>query len=175
MIAPTTFTDKLARYDRKLRCRWAPRCKLWFIERRMDRLNPQYLGEQPNPYKSPRGLDLFDGWREGYLNVMAVHPTLLDDRVFDTLAQADAWRVGGFNEINRQLDAEQERWERQTDRQAQNFCEEASKEAYDRLAWLQGNRFATPFAEEPEPKLIETQRVGYKVRLRRVGDQILDH
>ena len=170
MIAPKVFTDKLARFDPELKIRWGHRTKLWYIERPMPERHRQLLSEKPNPWKSARSLDLYEGWRLGRVHVLSVHPTLLDDRVVDTLAQADAWRAGGFDKISRQLDAEQEQWERQTDKQTDTFCEDASKEAYDRLAWLQGNRIATPFAEPAVSRLIETKKAGYKVRLRRVGD-----
>jgi hypothetical protein len=144
MNAPREFVSALRQFDPELRIRWGVRTLLWYIERKMPERHKQLLAERPNPWKSLRGLDLYDGWKEGYCHVLSVHPTLLDHRVFGVLAAADSYRQGGFEGINRQLDEIEAKWEAETDRKIENWTEDAAKDAADRMPWLQGRRIVVP-------------------------------
>ena len=144
MTPPREVVAALQRYDPDLRLRWGVRTALWIIERRMPERHKDLLAERPNPWKSPKGFDLYDGWKEGYVHVLSVHPSLLDARVFDALREADAWRQGGFEGLNRKLNDAEAQWEAEKDRAIQNWNEGAAREAHDRLAWLQGRRVPVP-------------------------------
>lgn len=164
MNAPKEFVSALRAFDPALRIRWAHRMEVWIIERKMEPRHKQLVAERPNPFKSARGWDLYDGWKEGYVHVLSVHPTLLDHRVFATLAEADAWRQGGMAKMAAQLDAADEAVERAEDRERLNVNEALSRDAYDRIAWLEGRRVAVTEPGEPAGE----RRDGYVVRDRRV-------
>ena len=117
MRPPEGFAADLRAYDGLLRCRWGVHTGLWQIERRMRERSPAWLAEKPSPWKSKRGLDLWEGWKEGYVHVLSVHPDLLTWRlVVEELAQADFHRRGGLEAMNRMLDEAEEAWDRSTDR-----------------------------------------------------------
>lgn len=169
--APTpdpAFVAALARYDALLRVRWAPRLAVWFIERKLPERSRQRLVERPNPFKSARGQDLYESWKEGYVHVLSVPPDMLDQRVFDALAEADTWRQGGFDAINRQLDEAEAQREATVDREIATWSEGAASDAYDRLAWLDGRRVALT---EEGSGVIPSDRVeqheGFTVRIRK--------
>lgn len=144
MNAPREFVSALRAFDPDLRIRWAVRTSLWFIERKLPERHRQLLSERPNPWKSEKGFDLYDGWKDGWVHILSVHPSLLDHRVFHELAAADSHRQGGFEAINRRLDEAEAQWEKDTDKTIDNWNEAAAKESHDRLAWLQGRRVAVP-------------------------------
>lgn len=144
MNAPREFVSALKAFDPDLRIRWAVRTHLWYVERRLPERSRQLLSERPNPWKSERGLDLYDGWAAGFVHVLSIHPALLDHRVFEILAAADSYRQGGFEAINRQLDAAVEAWEKETDKAIANWNESAAKDAAERMPWLQGRRVSVP-------------------------------
>lgn len=147
---PREFVSALRSFDSTLRVRWGVRTSLWIIERKMPPRHKQLLAERPNPWHSARGLDLYDGWRDGYLHVMNVHPSLLNHRVFAELATCDTWRLGGMDALTRRLDEIEEAEEKAADREIHNFNEAAAKEMHDRLAWLQGRRVAVGDAVEAD-------------------------
>ncbi len=142
MNPPREFVSALRAFDPELRIRWAVRTSVWYVERRLPERHRQLLSERQNPWGSQRGFDLYDGWKDGWVHVLSVHPTLLDHRVFEALAAADSHRQGGFEGINRQLDEIDAQWEKDTDREIQNFNESAAREAHDVLQWRLGNRVA---------------------------------
>lgn len=134
------FVDQLRLFDPLLRVRWGVRTNLWIIERKMPEQHKQLLSERPSPWKSPRGLDLYDGWKEGYVHVLSVHPTMLDTRVFDVLREHDSWHVGGMEKLSQAFDAIQACEEAQADRAIATWNESASREMHDLLQWGLGNR-----------------------------------
>lgn len=161
---PREFVSALRQYDADLRIRWGVRQQLWIIERDMrkwPRLK-QYQGEQPLG-SSDRAQDLYDGWREGYVHVMNVHPTLLDHRVFRVLAEADAWRQGGMKVLVDQMEAEEAKADAQFERERHNFHEAAAKDLYETVAWDEKRRVSLN-----EPAEIGEAREGYRVVDRRV-------
>lgn len=147
MNPPAGFVQDLRGYDPLLRVRWGEHSARWFIERKLRERSPQWLREKPSPWKSQRGLDLWDGWREGYVHVLTVHRDLLTwALVVPHLAAADLQVRGGIDAMNQALDDAEAAWERETDRTIENFQEAAGKEAFDRLKWLTGQRVAVPEA-----------------------------
>lgn len=167
MTPPTEFVNELHRFDPNLRIRWGRHQSVWIIERQMPPRHKQLLAERPSPEsKSDRGRDVWEGWRDGYVHVLTVAPELLENRplVFQTLADADAWRVGGMERLAQKLDELDALQEAANDREIKNWVEAATSEAYDRLKWLQGERVAmTP---TPEPPMVDTG-LGFKMRDRR--------
>lgn len=169
MRPPEHFESALRAYDPRLRCRWGARTKVWIIERKMAERSPSLMGEKPSPYKSPRGLDLWDGWKDGYVHVMNVHPELLSWSVVEeALTKADIERQGSWERLSKQIDAEQEEEDKAADRITHNWSEAAASDAFDRLQWLLGNRIATPFAEPATPLVTTYEQDGYVVHDRRV-------
>ena len=159
---PPEAVTALRRFDPELRLRWGYHQNLWIIERKMPTRHIQYLRECPSPEgKTARSKDIREGWREGYVHVLSVHPDLLCNwpLVEQTLRECDSWRYGGFDRMNRVLDDAVAQENAATDRQVQNFNESASREAHDRLQWLLGNRVAV---STPEPPLVDTG-MGFKI------------
>ena len=138
---PHGFVRHLQAYDPRLRVRWAVRTTRWVIERQMPERSRAWLTERPSPYKSPRGLDLWDGWRAGYIHVMGVDPEMLVwELVEPALAEADTQVQGGFAALNAKLDALEAEREAAADKTIDNWAEAGSHESCDRLAWLLGNQ-----------------------------------
>lgn len=170
-LPPSGFVADMRSYDPALRCRFGTRLGLWIIERKLPERHKQLLAEKPNPHKSSRGLDLWDGWREGYIHVMNVHPDLLSwTLVVEELRKADIQALGGIEALNRALDADEEAWERDTDQTIKNFTQGAASDTWDRLAWLDGRRVTVPNLEPVPPRFKETAEDGFTVRLRRHTD-----
>ena len=151
---PEGFARDLRGYDPLLRCRWARHQQIWFIERKLPgERHPQWFAERPSPWgTSKRSLDLWEGWKEGYVHVLSVPPALLHWRlVQEELVRCDAERAGGFAALNAELDAEEAKWQAAVDRERMNFCEAAARESHDRIQWMSGNRIATPHGAKDEP------------------------
>lgn len=163
MTPPLEFISQLRRYDSLLRVRWGQRTKMWIIERKMPERDRTLLSERPSPWKSARGLDLYDGWKDGYVHVLNVHQNMLDNRVFDVLAECDAWRQGGMRKLSEKIDEIQALDEAIEDRAIATWNEAAAREAHDMLQWRQGNRIAMASRAEPAYELHD----GFKVHDRR--------
>ena len=169
-LPPHEFTRDLTAYDRELRARWAHRIGLWFIEKKMPERLLRLLAGRPNPWKSPRGLDLYDGWKDGYDHVMTVHPDLLQwSYIEPRLAAADKYRRDRLQDANRRLDEIQEAEEKAADRKIANWLENATDDAFEDLQWKLGNRIAMTEPDRPgfHGEHVE-QHEGFVVRDRRV-------
>ena len=139
------FVASLRGYDPALRVRWATHQAAWFIERRLRERQPQWVREKPSPWGSPRGLDLWEGWKDGYVHVLSVHPDLLAwSVVAPELARCDAERAGGFEALNQELDTAEAAWEAEVARERKTKLESMSREFHDQLAWKEGRRVAVP-------------------------------
>lgn len=141
------FVRSLKGYDSKLRVRWATHMATWFIERKLPgERHPQWFAERPSPWgTSKRSLDLWEGWKDGYVHVLSVPPDLLHWRlVQEELVRCDAERAGGFAALNAELDAEEAKWQAAVDRERRNFLESASRASHDDIAWADGRRVAVP-------------------------------
>ena len=161
--APREFVSALHQFDPTLRIRWGYRTSLWIIERKMPERHHQLMREKPNPFKSSRSWDLYEGWREGYVHVLSVHPSLLTHQVFGVLRESDIHAQGGIAHLNAMLDAKVATEREAADKGVQAFNESASREAHDMLQWQLGNRVAVT---EPTPPLVDTG-LGFKVHDRR--------
>jgi hypothetical protein len=141
---PYALIRALREYDPTLRCRWGTHTQMWIVEKQLPPRHKQLLSERPNPWKSPRGLDLYAGHIEGYVNVLFVHRDLADNvpLVMQHVADADFLRQGGIDAFTRRIEAMEDAQEQAADREIHNFNEAAAKEMHDRLAWLQGRRVA---------------------------------
>lgn len=169
-VAPPEVVIALKRVDHLLRLRWCHRKCLWAIERKCPDRFPGWVKERPSPYKSARGLDIWDGWKDGYMFVMFVHPELLGRPVmWEMLHACDAHAQNGMKEISRHLDEEQAKKEAAADKGIDDWAQAASRESHDRIQWLMGNRFATPMSEHaPPPPDVETeQHDGFVVRVKK--------
>jgi hypothetical protein len=150
MTPPSSFVKDLRAYDPLLRVRWGRHTQMWVIERKMREQNPQYVAERPAEWsRSARRRDLWEGWREGHVNVMFVHRDLLGTPVFEALAECDTYRHGGFERYAAKLDAADEAWERSKDRDIQTYTEAAAYDFHDSLAWREGRKIQVP--GEPVP------------------------
>ena len=160
---PENTVSELERYDPLLRLRWGIHSELWVIERKMPRRHPDFVKSMPSPWKSVKGLDIWDGWKDGYLHVMFAHPSLIQNHqlILQALAGADIWRVGGREELNRKLDEAEIKVEASVDRNIDNYIEAAVSESYDMLQWRLGNRFAMT-----EPIEQFEQHEGFVVRVK---------
>ena len=139
------FVKDLRSYDPNLRVRWGEHTRMWIIEHKLRPRNPQWVSERPAPWGSPRGLDLWEGWKDGYVHVLSVHPDLLAwSVVAPELARCDAERAGGFEALNQELDAAEAAWEAEVTRERKTWLEGASREFHDQLAWKEGRRVAVP-------------------------------
>lgn len=144
-LKPPSFVRDLHNYDAALRLRWGVHQAVWIIERKMEPRHKRYLAEQPNPFKNPRGLDLAEGWRQGYVHVMNVHPDLLSwATVVPHLANADLWRHGSTEAMNRACDEAEAAEERAADQQVDDYVSSAARDAADRFAWLGKRRISVP-------------------------------
>ena len=141
---PADLVADLKQFDPTLRIRWGGYTQMWFIERQMPSLHIQYLREKPNPYKSPRGLDVYAGWKEGFLHVLTVAPELITNKplIFETLRSCDSWRVGGMEKLSQELDRIHVHEEGQVDRAIETWNQSASREMHDQLQWRLGNRIS---------------------------------
>ena len=149
-VPPVAVIRALRQYDPELRVRWGVRTALWFIERKLPPRHRQLLLEKPNPFKSPRGFDVRDGWAEGYVHVLSVHPALIENvaLILQELAKADAWLQGGMKKVADALDEYDQQQEAVADRHIANEIAAATSDAWFRLGWLQ-KRTVSTFVPEP--------------------------
>lgn len=147
---PAEIARALTAYSSSLRLRWGVRMQKWIIEKHVDDRVGQLLKTAPHPYKSARGHDLADGWRDGYDHVLTVAPELIGNvpLVMQHVADADLWRAGGREALNRRLEEQDEQAERAADKALAHFSTAAASEMYDRLAWGDGRRVAV---HDPDP------------------------
>ena len=169
MTPPPSLVRALRQYDPDLSLRWGVRCERWIVVKKVDDRVGQLLKSAPNPYKSPKGLDRYDVWRDGFDEVLFIDPALIENTplVMHHVAEADIQRQGGREALNRRLDELDAQAEREADRALANFSEAAASESYDRLAWAHGNRIAV---STPDPLLkLERHEDGFLVADRRVS------
>lgn len=170
MTPPAALTKALRRHDSALKCVWGAASKQWLIGRKMPARHPDFVAELRPPSERLEDQDRFECIKAGYFPLFTVPAERIHEteRVMAGLREWDAATVGGFKEINRRLDEAQEAWEASVAKERQTFCQEAAGEAYDRLAWLQGNRIATSdMAAGAETADVIEQREGFTIRVRK--------
>ncbi len=168
-IPPLGLVAALARFDKDLRIRWGTHQKLWLIEVKAKERQPGWLAEKPSAFgTTPRALDAWAGWREGYCFVtqlahpitypwefLAAHLTHLSLEAH----QAKDALIARLDEVERQQEAA-------TQREWDLVNEAGAKELYDRLCWTQGREISTHVAG-PNPHA--EPRDGYTLFDRRVS------
>ena len=167
MTPDAGLVRELQAYDPQLRIRWGRHSEKWIIESHRP-CKDQRLAQCAAPPDDAAAIkkDLYEGWKDGYLHVLTVPRELAYWRfIAPELARMDSWRQGGFEKINDQLDQDAVDWEKAADKRVDNYVEDATSEAYERLAWLQGRRVAVTRPEQP---LVDTG-LGFKMRDRRRG------
>ena len=166
-----SFVRDLAAYDPALRVRWARHAEMWFIERKMALRNPAWLAERPlNPFGvGKRKKDLWEGWRDGYVHVLSVHPTLLNwQTVAPALASTDRELAGSWEALNQQMEAVDARLEAERERTVANWSAERASDAADHLFWQEGHTVATPHeASGVTPSDTVEAHEGFTVRTRK--------
>ncbi len=171
MTPEPSFVKDLTAYDAKLRVRWGRHSERWLIERRLELRNPAWLAERPlNPFGvGKRKKDLWEGWRDGYVHVLSVHPSLLNwQSVAPALASTDRELAGSWEALNQQIEAADARLEAERTQTVQNWSEAAAHDAADHLFWQEGHTVATPHDPSGvEPSDTVEQRDGYLVRTRK--------
>ena len=165
---PENVTAALARYDPLLRLRWGLRSELWVIERKMPRRHPDFVKSMPSPWKSGKGLDIWDGWKEEYLHVMFVHPSLIHNvpLVLKVLSMTDIWLAGGTEELNRKLDEAEAKVEASVDREVENSIEALASDGADMLQWRLGNRIAVTTPTNQAQRVQIDNHDGFTVRIK---------
>jgi len=166
---PAELVRELRAYDPSLSLRWGVRSERWIVVKKVDDRVGRLLKERPNPYKSLRGHDRYDVWKDGFDDVLFIDPSLIDNTalVMAKIADADLQRAGGRAALNRRLDELDEQKEREANRAIAHFTEAAASEAYDRLAWRLGNRVAV-MTPDPLAKA-ERHEDGFVIVDRRVS------
>src|SRR3972149_8383350 len=97
-LAPSGFVSRLKAYDKELRCRWSDREGRWRIERRIRapriNLDPGLFANHEDYITAV----------EGYALIMRVDPSMLDNRVFETLWAGDLQKRGGAKRVSDELE-----------------------------------------------------------------------
>ncbi|HJQ65353.1 MAG TPA: hypothetical protein VJ816_03195 [Gemmatimonadales bacterium] len=166
MTPDPSFVKDLQAYDAKLRVRWGRHTERWIIERKVPDRDPAWRAERPiNPFgTNKRAKDLWAGWREGYVCVMLVHPSLLNWRtVAPELAASDSQHAGSWEALADRMDAADAAMEAERMRTVTNWSESASKAGADHLFWQQKHTIAvtqpTPYeARHPDGFIVRTRR-----------------
>lgn len=168
MTPEASLVSDLKAYDPQLRIRWAKHVEKFFIERKMEHLNPAMAADRITPPAddaAPLRLDLWDAWREGYLHILTVPRDMAHWRFIEPeLARLDSWRRGGFKEINRELDEDAVAWDRSTDKAIDDWAHAASLDAADHAGWFEGRTVSLHQSDGPAYK---DSGEGYLVRDRR--------
>lgn len=168
---PASFVKDLTAYDRLLRVRWGRHSERWLIERKLAVRNPAWLAERPlNPFGGGRRQkDLWEGWKEGYVHILSVHPSLLNwQTVAPELVRTDREQAGSWEALTQRLEAADEAMEQARERTLKNWSEDHSKEGADRLMWLEGHRHAMPHDPSGvEPSDHVEAHEGFTVRVRK--------
>jgi hypothetical protein len=168
MIPDASLVTELHAYDSRLRIRWAKHVEKFFIERKMEVRNPELAADRVTPPADDAPairLDLWDGWREGYLHILTVPREMAHWRfIAPELARMDSWRQGGFKAINESLDQDAVAWDRATDKRIEDWAHAASLDAADHAGWFEGRTVSlyqpdkTPFTDSGQGFLVRDRR-----------------
>ena len=138
MDAPGWFVRELQAFDSDMRVRWSPRTELFQLERRVTRsLHPGTIRN--------------DGWhddyiraQDGYILVAQVPPGKFSRTIFDRLRASDLWANGGWEQVCRQIEGDEDREEEMQWRKFEEDIHEHSKEVYDWMKWRDGRTVFSP-------------------------------
>lgn len=169
---PYGLIRALRDYDPALRLRWAAHSQMWVVELKAPASFPELhleRGNGPDPKRRPRAADIYDGHVDGYINVMFVHRDLVENTplVMEHVRDADSWRRGGLKKQADFYDQQDAAEETAQDRERGNVNQSLARDAYDRMAWLRGDRVAVTDPPKEAPGVMHPD--GYVVRDRRQG------
>lgn len=168
-LAPNWLVEHLRRFDSDLRLRWGAHQEKWLIEVKARERQPDYLKEKPSAVgTTPRALDWWDGWRDGYVYVTALaHPVRYPwEFIASHLTHLSLEAHRSKDALLDRLDAAEAEDEARAKRTWNTANEAGAKELYEMLAWDQGRRVSL---NEPGANPLLEQRDGYVVVDRRVS------
>jgi len=148
-MPPLSLVQNLQRLDPLLRIRWATHGKHWLIEVKARERQPGWLAEKPSAFgTTPRALDAWDGWRQGYCYVTKLrHPIEYPwDFIAAHLKHLTLEAHQAKDELLRRLDAAEAEEEAETKRAWDTINEQGAREIYDRLAWDTKRQISTHVA-----------------------------
>jgi hypothetical protein len=166
---PDGLVENLRRLDPQLRLRWGQHQAKWIIEvRARGERQPQWQQERPSPIgTSPRALDWWSGWKDGWLFVTALaHPIAYPwEFIAAHLKHLSLEAHLAKDALVERLDAAEREEEAAAKRKWATGNEAAAKTLYDDFAWEQGRRVSL---HQPGSSVKEQARDGYTVLDRRV-------
>jgi hypothetical protein len=128
---PSGFVNRLKSYDKELRCRWSEEGE-WRVERR---IRPPRINLDPLLFAKHED---FVTALEGYALILRVPPSMLDNRVFETLWAGDIQRQGGGEKV---ADAMENAYNERLEKAMEKWGEEVEIAAKER--WEYANRVRT--------------------------------
>lgn len=185
MTAPPELVNALRRYDHRLRLRWCEVAEEWWIEVPEARADPELvralesdyrlqldllLQNAPERHAIARRIEAARAARDGYRGIMFIPRICIfdTDRIMRALVESDCAKQGNKEAVSRLYDHAAEQFYVERDRQRLNYVEAATRDVYDRIQWLSGNRMATSdFASGAEPVDLVTAHEGFTVRIRK--------
>jgi hypothetical protein len=136
--------EGLRQYDSALRLRWGIHQRCWIVEvRARGERQPQWQQERPSPIgTSPRALDWWSGWKDGYLFVTKLaHPIPYPlEFVLAHLKHLSLEAHQAKDRLIERLDAAEREEEMAAKRAFAVGNEAAAKQLYDDWSWEQGRR-----------------------------------
>jgi len=160
MMSPTpplNLVAALARLDRDLRIRWARHQRHWVIEIKMPERQPARVAEKPNPFSTtPRGMDTWEGYKEGWLYVTKLpHPIPYPtDFILAHLKHLSLEAHQAKDALIQRLEEAEAEDEARNLREWAVINEQGAKEIYDRLQWDNKRQISTHVAG-PNPLRVE--------------------
>ena len=185
MTPPTGLVRELRAYDPKLRLRWAERAAEWWIEQPLAKADPELcralaaklsgqldlaLPTSTERHALARRIEAVKAAEDGYRAVMFIPAALIHrhDLILRTLYEADITKQGGREGVTRLFDEAAAAFYRERDKERQNYVEGATRDVYDRIQWLSGNRLTTSdMAEGAQTSDALEQHDGFTVRVRK--------
>ena len=167
-IPPLGLVQKLSQFDKDLRIRWATHQKLWLIELKAKERQPGYLAEKPSAFgTTPRALDAWDSWRQGYVYVTKLrHPIEYPwEFIAAHLKHLSLEAHQAKDRLLERLEAAEAEEEAAIKRAWDVGNEAAAKQIYDDMSWAEGR---TVSLNQPGAHPKEEAREGYVVVDRRV-------
>ena len=164
---PDGLIENLRRLDPTLRLRWATHQHKWLIEVKARERQPSWQAERPSPIgTTPRALDWWEGWKDGYVYVTALaHPIRFPwPFIAHHLKHLSLEAHQAKDRLIERLDAAEAEQEASTKREWSTVNEAGAKELYDRLQWDNKREIST-YVAGPNPHLV--QRDGFTVYDRR--------
>ena len=165
---PDGLVEHLRRLDPQLRLRWGRHQAKWLVEIKAREREPAYLAERPSPIgTTPRALDWWEGWKDGYVYVTALaHPIRFPwPFIAHHLKHLSLEAHQAKDRLIERLDAAEAEQEASKKREWNTINEAGAKELYEAFAWEQGRRVSL---HQPAPSVKEEPRDGYVLRDRRV-------